>query len=317
MSIHFNPTKKRYIFEFTRQINGKRYRLRKQLPKTWNRHKAETFDIKENSRLFAVITGTDDTSATIEQAVNLYITHHLPTVKSPRKIATELANIHWLYKNKSISELKNICLEYQNDFKFILAPATILKRIRYLTAACRYAWKYHNICENNPAELVILPKVNNERRYFLSRYEMLKLAKSTDHRPTRAYIRIAFYSGMRENEIRQSTINNNNFELSDTKNKEPRIIPIHPKIKRCIKYKQIGKTAVAKNFRIARDKAKMEHIHFHDLRHSAASELINNNVDLYTVGAILGHRSAQSTKRYAHLAVNTLKSAIEKIGNTG
>ena len=53
---------------------------------------------------------------------------------------------------------------------------------------------------------------------------------------------------------------------------------------------------------------------FHDLRHSAASELINQGVDLYTAGAVLGHRSAASTKRYAHLATDRLAEAIKKMG---
>jgi hypothetical protein len=52
----------------------------------------------------------------------------------------------------------------------------------------------------------------------------------------------------------------------------------------------------------------------HDLRHSAASEMINNEADLYTVGTVLGHKSGQNTKRYAHLATASLRSAIGSIG---
>ena len=33
-------------------------------------------------------------------------------------------------------------------------------------------------------------------------------------------------------------------------------------------------------------------------------------MDLYTVGGVLGHKSAVSTKRYSHLATKTLKSAV-------
>ena len=36
--------------------------------------------------------------------------------------------------------------------------------------------------------------------------------------------------------------------------------------------------------------------------------------DLNTVGAVLGHRSAASTKRYSHLATDNLKAAIGRIG---
>jgi site-specific recombinase XerD len=56
------------------------------------------------------------------------------------------------------------------------------------------------------------------------------------------------------------------------------------------------------------------HARLHDLRHSAASEMINAGVDLYTVGGVLGHKSAASTARYAHLAQAKLKAAVGTIG---
>jgi len=54
-------------------------------------------------------------------------------------------------------------------------------------------------------------------------------------------------------------------------------------------------------------------LRFHDLRHTTASLLINRGVDLHTIGAILGHASAQTTKRYAHLSVTAARSALRKI----
>jgi len=72
--------------------------------------------------------------------------------------------------------------------------------------------------------------------------------------------------------------------------------------------------SVSAHFRAVRDAVGMHWLHFHDLRHSAASEMINSGVDLYTVGAVLGHKSAQSIKRYAHLATASLSDAIGKIG---
>ena len=41
---------------------------------------------------------------------------------------------------------------------------------------------------------------------------------------------------------------------------------------------------------------------WHDLRHSAASFLAMNGASLPEIGAVLGHRSSQTTKRYSHLA---------------
>lgn len=57
--------------------------------------------------------------------------------------------------------------------------------------------------------------------------------------------------------------------------------------------------------------AKLPGLRIHDLRHSAASFMVNSGVDLFAVGKVLGHASYQSTQRYAHLANDTLLAAVE------
>ncbi len=74
------------------------------------------------------------------------------------------------------------------------------------------------------------------------------------------------------------------------------------------------KWTMSKNFKKSAHAVGLGHLRFHDLRHSAASEMINSSVDLYTVGAVLGHKSAASTKRYAHLATQTIGDALANIG---
>jgi integrase len=61
----------------------------------------------------------------------------------------------------------------------------------------------------------------------------------------------------------------------------------------------------------ARKEAVLGDFTLHDLRHSAASFMINGGVDLFTVGRILGHADHQSTMRYSHLANGTLMAAVE------
>lgn len=56
----------------------------------------------------------------------------------------------------------------------------------------------------------------------------------------------------------------------------------------------------------------MDHITYHDLRHTTASLMIQAGVSLYTVGEILGHKSVQTTKRYAHLAEGNKREALNK-----
>jgi integrase len=55
-------------------------------------------------------------------------------------------------------------------------------------------------------------------------------------------------------------------------------------------------------------------LRFHDLRHSVASVLAKQNVPLLTIGKVLGHRSLESTKRYAHLIIDDLVPHVEMLG---
>lgn len=327
MSIYRDKARGCYIFEFDRIIEGQRVRARKLLPKAWTRAQIDAYDRQESARLYAIATSVERPQYTIEDAVTKYLQERVPGLKSANNIENELAQMFWVYKNKSLTELPEACKEYASKARkeikdkegnvietVPLAAATIRNRIRYLTSACRYGWKHHAMTEHDPAARVIVPVVRNERRHFIDRREMLMLAKACKCKGTRAAIRIAFYSGMRMGEIIKARRTEAAFLLDDTKNGEPRHVPVHPKIRACLKVRLRTQSKMGKRFREARRKVNMDWLHFHDLRHSAASEMINANVDLYTVGAVLGHKSATSTKRYAHLATDNLKDALTKIG---
>jgi integrase len=49
----------------------------------------------------------------------------------------------------------------------------------------------------------------------------------------------------------------------------------------------------------------------HDMRHAAASWLVQDGVDLYRVQALLGHEKSTTTERYAHLAPTAHKAIID------
>lgn len=51
----------------------------------------------------------------------------------------------------------------------------------------------------------------------------------------------------------------------------------------------------------------------HKLRHTYASHLVQNRVDLYTVSKLLGHKSILTTQIYAHLAPDTLQTAVDRL----
>jgi integrase len=54
-------------------------------------------------------------------------------------------------------------------------------------------------------------------------------------------------------------------------------------------------------------------VRLHDLRHSMASDAIMAGVPLAVVGKILGHRKAETTARYAHIADSVLSEAVQTV----
>ena len=58
-----------------------------------------------------------------------------------------------------------------------------------------------------------------------------------------------------------------------------------------------------------------DRIHFHSLRHSAASNMVQAGVSLYVVKEILGHEDLSTTQIYSHLQKENLISAVKTLDN--
>ena len=300
----------RYRFSFFRHIEGQRHRLTKLLPAGWSEAEADAFDRKETARLLAEAHGIRKNES-LDDAVWYYEHERMPKLKSATSVKNDLEQLKPYYEGKTYADLSAISREYGRT---ALSPATIRKRLTILRAAAEYAFKVHQIGDRADIDRMVLPTVRNARQVYLDRRTVIQISRRME-RPWRGLVIMAFYSGLRLGEILAAKHRNGAFEIRDSKNGEPRRIPIHPKAAvyaRRIRAGVRGDTTSKKFLEAAR--ALGIDARFHDLRHSAASEMINRGVDLYTVGAVLGHKSAVSTKRYAHLRQDKLREAIGRIG---
>ena len=68
-------------------------------------------------------------------------------------------------------------------------------------------------------------------------------------------------------------------------------------------------------FKNACKRAGIADLHFHDLRHSYASNFMMAGGDIYTLQLLLGHKSINMTQRYAHLSPAYKVKAIDRMNN--
>jgi integrase len=64
-----------------------------------------------------------------------------------------------------------------------------------------------------------------------------------------------------------------------------------------------------------RARAGLKDVRIHDLRHTFASFAAASGMSLHMIGKLLGHSSAQTTRRYAHLAEGTVKVAANDVSS--
>jgi integrase len=314
MSIYKDKPSGRWRFDYDRRIDSCRVRRRQLLPAGWSRDQAEAYDRKESSALSALAHGIAKPRFTIGQAVARYLKDRVPQLKAGANAAREIEALRDWWDGRAIDDLAAVCAEYAADQHGALKPATIKNRIAYLRSACRWSWKRHGMGEQDPGARVVAPVVDNARTTTATRAQVLQLARACRHRGVRALLWVLYFSGMRVSEAQRAVRSGGFFVLADTKNGEPRVIPIHPRALAASRVPMPPRSVIDYWWPMAREACGLQHITLHDLRHTAATEMVNAGEDLATVGKVLGHKSAASTMRYSHHSTQRQALAVGKIG---
>jgi integrase len=209
---------------------------------------------------------------------------------------------------------------------------------RTLKAAFNKAvvWNY---IEVNPFNKIKTPKVPKSFPVFISESELIEILNKTEMQLMKDIFTTAFYTGMRLGELLnmkwnwidfpQNLITIKNSSEFNSKNKRERIIPIHQKVQTILQNRfQLGRLPdslvfyryegiklnddfVSKQFKKAVRAANLnDKIHFHSLRHSFASALVQRGISLYAVKELLGHENIKTTQIYSHLQKDNLMEAV-------
>jgi len=226
------------------------------------------------------------------------------------------------------------------------------RSVQYALAVVRQVWNRARKCNihNAPSPTddvkISTKKLNNRRERFLSRKEAAQLLAECKRRSPELHdiCLMSLYCGLRAGEIfkltwRDVDLVHGNIMILDTKSGHPRGIPLPGNVKRILMERGPGfssalvfptkngemHTSVSKTFPTAVKALgfndgisdRRQRVVFHTLRHTFASWLVINGIPLYTVQKLLGHSTSAMTERYAHLAPDTLKAAIDTLEDSG
>ena len=186
------------------------------------------------------------------------------------------------------------------------------------------------------------PSYDNQRKRYLSREEAEALLAELFKRSKNLHdmALLSLNAGLRAGEIfslRWSHVDLENARLNlfDTKNGKSRTVFLNQRAVAMFKTRPEGKpdslifpsrnggqaVQVSDSFNRAVDKLKLnegitdrrQRITFHCLRHSFASHLVSDGVDLFTIKELLGHSDYKMAARYSHVAPRSLQAAVARL----
>ena len=223
----------------------------------------------------------------------------------------------------------------EHKSKMTQSAATVDKYIKNLSHAFSVAVNDWGWLEDNPVKKVKSPKLPRGRVRFLDddeRAKLLTACQASSNKQLYLCVILALSSGMRQGELmglkwQDVNLKNGFIILHETKNGERRRVPLaglalellreHAKVRRLDtnllfpgtihKDKPID---LRKPFETALEAAGINDFHWHDLRHCTASYLAMNGASLAEIAEVLGHKTLQMVRRYAHLSDGHVSNVV-------
>jgi integrase len=221
-----------------------------------------------------------------------------------------------------------------------VSAATINRELQALRAAMYTAVRWKLVSQNPFAKIQFVPIPEATPTYF-SKEAFQTLLKSISEEWLRDMLIFGALTGMRRGEIvnlqwKDIDLDNKVIYVQSsptfkTKNGKRRIIPMNNLVYSLLKAKAEKKELTEYVFTkegkgILDDYASKKlkkyvrkqfgddcKLHFHSLRHTFATWLVQGRVNIYEVQKLLGHSSVKVTEIYSHLAASELHSSVNKI----
>ncbi|MCK4647353.1 tyrosine-type recombinase/integrase [Candidatus Pacearchaeota archaeon] len=228
----------------------------------------------------------------------------------------------------------------EDDLKSFMAEKLTEKSsstIIVFLSAIKYA--YSNILKKDITQDIKRPKRERKIPDVLTKDEVKKLINAIPTKKSKIMVSLAYACGFRVSELLNLKINDLNFDemtgyVRQAKGKKDRVFNI-PKfllknLKKQVKKQQEagqeylftgpkGKLTDRNIQKIVKNVAKKvgidKEVHPHTLRHSFATHLLENGIDIRMIQELLGHADLSTTQIYTHISTEELKKISSPIDN--
>jgi len=264
---------------------------------------------------------------TLGELMQRYMVEVLPSMRGAREDAIRLKAIcrRPICKNSIATLTPAKVAEYRDQRLKEVASGTVIRELAYFSSIINHGRREWGIHANNPVALVRKPTQPKGRERLLTSHERARLLAELEPTGRRnvwmqSVVILALETGMRRSELLALRWGDINLErrtatLHMTKNGESRIVPLSTNAvhnlaaiprSTCNSVFPVTAYALAANFKRAVERAQLPNLHFHDLRHTAITQMANKLPNLIELAAVSGHKSLKMLQRYYHPDVEDL-----------
>jgi integrase len=311
---------------------------------TTQRKEAEALEAKWKLEAFKEKVWGEKPTVVFEQLMTQYLK---ATQSEKRSSGTDVVRTRTLKEHFSSLEMAKLLPSHIRSYSDSrkqsgVKNSSINRELSLLSGAINYANREWDWGLPNPIRGRRM-KESDGRLRWLRRGEAVALIAAAESAPKATYLAdfiiLALHTGCRKGELlglewervdlREGLIW---LGSNHTKNGKRRSVPLNAEAKHALIRRLSHRSAtcpdsrwvfvhadgariqdVKKSFAGACQRAGIDDFRIHDLRHTCAAWLVTAGVHLSEVRDLLGHSSVVVTERYAHLAPENVRAAVEKL----
>jgi len=282
-----------------------------------------------------------DTVPTLSEFAGEYVKYQRDVKQIRSHVRTREAVNHFkrFYGDKKLDEItpEDVDIYKQRRLDEGVKLGTIKRELISTRHLFNQARKWKRFYGDNPVSASGMPETNDLKERILSPEEEPKLLAACS-RYLRDIVTVALHTSMRQGEILglkwewiDLMLDVITLPQTNTKAKKMRRVPINSVVRTVLlerkltsggsdyvfpSPKGIGHPGnwVRYSFKTACKNTGIEGLRFQDLRHTAATRMVESGANIVAVSRILGHADLKTTMRYVH-PDDSLREAVEKLGN--